>query len=215
MSECVLDGETHVRVRELGEDGAIGELDHGVDDGLGVNDCLDAIHEDAEKPAGFDHFEAFIEEGGRVDGDFRPHVPSGVVHGHFRGDVDEVGGWGLAEGASGGGEDEAGDLRIGAAVAFEALENGVVFGIDWKDSHAFIGGARGDDFPGHDKDFLRCDGKVFPGFDGGEGGLEACGADDGDENDIGLGEGGDFRKAFGSEVDFHVGWEEGAEFGLA
>jgi hypothetical protein len=35
-----------------------------VNDALRVHDHIDAIHADAKQPAGFDHFEAFVEERG-------------------------------------------------------------------------------------------------------------------------------------------------------
>ena len=41
--EGILDGESHERRGELREDGAIDELDHGVNDALRVNDDLNLI----------------------------------------------------------------------------------------------------------------------------------------------------------------------------
>ena len=41
--------------------------------------------------------------------------------------------------------------------------------------------------------------------------MESGGADDGDEHDVGLREGGEFSQSFRAEVDFHIGREQGAE----
>jgi hypothetical protein len=88
--ERVLDGKAHVGPAELGEHRAVGELDHRVDDALRVDDHVDALHADAEQPAGLDHFEAFVEKGGGVDGDFRPHFPGRVLEGLGEGDVADL-----------------------------------------------------------------------------------------------------------------------------
>ena len=189
VGEGVLNGEAHVGPRKLGEHGAIGELDHRMDDGLRMNDRFDAIHLDSKQPTGFDHFEAFVEEGGGVDGDFPAHGPSGVTEGLGWGDAGEFLGWGIAEGAAAGGEDEALDVRGGAA--FEALEDRVMFGVDGKDLDAFAACGLHDDTPGHDEDFFAGYGDIFSCFDGSEGGVETGGADDGDEDEVDGGEGGE------------------------
>jgi hypothetical protein len=70
-------------------------------------------------------------------------------------------------------------------VALEALEDRVVFGIDRKDADVLLGCAGGDDFTGHDQDFLGGDREVFSGINRREGGVKTGGADDGNEDDIG------------------------------
>ncbi len=185
----VLDGEAHIGGGELCEDGAVDEFDHGVDDALGVDDDVDAVHFDVEEPAGFDHFEAFVEEGGGVDGDFPAHGPSGVTEGLGWGDAGEFLGWGIAEGAAAGGEDEALDVRGGAA--FEALEDRVMFGVDGKDLDAFAASGIHDDTACHDEDLFTGYGDIFSCFDGSEGGVETGGTDDGDEDEVDGGEGGE------------------------
>ena len=185
VGDGVVDGEAHVGAAELGEDRAVGEFDHGVDDALRVDDDIDASHFDIEEPAGLDHFEAFVEERGGVDGDFAAHVPRGVFEGLFEGGGGDLV-WGpCAEGPAASGEDETADVGWGSAV--EALEDGVVFAVDGEDADP--AGACGchDEAAGHDEDFLGGDGEVAAAVDGGEGGFEACGADDGDEDEVGCG----------------------------
>ena len=41
----------------------------------------DFVRGEVEEPAGLDQFEAFIEHGGRVDGDLVAHAPGGVGEG--------------------------------------------------------------------------------------------------------------------------------------
>ena len=72
-------GKAHVGVAELREHAAVDELDHGVHDALRMDDDVDARHFHVEEPAGFDHFEAFVEEGGGIDGDLAAHVPGGML----------------------------------------------------------------------------------------------------------------------------------------
>ena len=73
-------------MRELGDGGAVGELDHRVDDRLRVDDHLDAVVADAEQLVGLDHLEALVHERRRVDGDLRAHLPGGVGQGLVDGD---------------------------------------------------------------------------------------------------------------------------------
>ena len=92
-SERILDGEAHVGPAELGEHRAVGEFDHRVDDALWMNHDVDAFHADAKKPASFDHFQAFVEQGCRVDGDLRAHFPGRVLEGLGESDLcDLIGG---------------------------------------------------------------------------------------------------------------------------
>ena len=49
-----LDRFAHVGMPELGDHGAILELHHRMDDGLGVHDDMDAVGLDVEEPFGFD-----------------------------------------------------------------------------------------------------------------------------------------------------------------
>lgn len=206
-----MDGKAHVAVAELGEDAVVFELYHRVDDALGVDDDFDFRHGDIEEPFGFDHFEAFVEEGGGVDGDFSAHVPGGMFEGLGDGDVGELIGREGAEGAAAGGEEEAADGV--AMVAFEALEDGVVLAVDGEDADAFGFGGSGDGFAGHDEDFFAGDGEVHAAFDGGEGGGEAGGADDGDEDEVGIDGVDEIDEALGAGVDFDGGGESGAGLG--
>ena len=67
-------------------DRAVAELDHRVDDRLGVDDHVDGVIGDAEQLVGLDHLEALVHQGGGVDGDLRAHRPGRVDQrlGHVR-----------------------------------------------------------------------------------------------------------------------------------
>ena len=130
-----------------------------------MNDDVDALHADAEEPAGFDHFKAFVEECGGVDGDLRAHFPSRVLECLGEGDVGDLVGRQRAEGAAGRGENQPGDFRFAAAMAVEALENRVVFAIDGQEFDAALFRRSGDDFTCHDEDFLGGDGEIFACLD--------------------------------------------------
>ena len=62
----------------MGEDGAIGKLDEAVDDALRMDDHLDLIEGQVEKPHGLHHFETLVHERRRVDGDLAAHRPGRV-----------------------------------------------------------------------------------------------------------------------------------------
>src|SRR5688572_14977893 len=87
IRESVLDGQTHIRRRELRDDRSIDELDHGMNDALRMNHNADAIHAYAEKPARFDHLQAFVEQGRRIDGDLAPHYPRWMLKGALHSDL--------------------------------------------------------------------------------------------------------------------------------
>src|SRR3990167_3570704 len=50
-----------------------------MDDALGVDEDLDVFDIDIKKPAGLDDLQAFVHQGGGVDGDIFAHVPVGVI----------------------------------------------------------------------------------------------------------------------------------------
>jgi hypothetical protein len=58
IGQRVLDGQPHVGHAELGQDGAVHELHHGVHDRLRVHQHLHALGGDAEQPPRLDHLQA-------------------------------------------------------------------------------------------------------------------------------------------------------------
>src|SRR4051812_49640084 len=81
-----------------------------MNDALRVNDDVDPCHFDVEKPAGLDHFEAFVEQGGGIDGDLGAHFPSRVAKRLVLCDFWELLRGSFAEGAAGRGEDQPADI---------------------------------------------------------------------------------------------------------
>jgi len=205
VEQRVLDGKRHRRRAELGEHGAVGELDEAMDDALRVEDRGALLGAEIEEPLGFDEFEAFVGERGGVDGDFRAHRPVGVLEGVGGRDVREAFLRPIAESAAGGGEDDAADA--GLRVALEALEDGVVLGVDGEEFDVVLARGGHDELAGEDEDFLGSEREVFAGGDRGERGFEAGGADDRDEDDVGLGERREFDEAGEAAVEFRAGRE--------
>ena len=70
-----------------------------------------------------------------------------------------------------------------------------MFAVHRQHRHALAarGGHHG--FAGHDEDFLAGHGDVFPRLDRRQRGPQSAGADDGDEDEIGLGQRGEFDEA--------------------
>ena len=94
-------------------------------------------------------------------------------------------------------------------MAFEALEDGVVLAIHGEQFGAVLARRGHDEFAGEDEDFLGGEREGFAGVDGGERGLEARGADDGDEDGIRFGETGELGQA-GESADEPGAGGEGA-----
>ena len=72
------DRHPHVGKPEVGELGAVVELDQRVDDRLRVDDDVDPLVGDAEQVVGLDHLEALVDQGRRVDRDPAAHLPGRV-----------------------------------------------------------------------------------------------------------------------------------------
>ena len=163
----ILDRETHIGFAHLGDDGAIDVFYHGVNDALGMDDDVHAVHWNIEKPAGFDHFQPLVEHGGGVDGYFASHVPGGMLQCLFQSD----GGKGVfipsAEWSSGCRQNEARHLVGASVIHLQALVDGIVFAVYGQDVDTGLASGGHDYFSSHYQDFLTGDGKIFAGFNGG------------------------------------------------
>ena len=73
-------------------------------------------------------------------------------------------------------------------MALEALEDRAVLAVHRQEFRAVLPGRGHDELAGEHENFLRGEGEVLARGEGGEGGLEAGGADDGDEHEVGLGQ---------------------------
>src|SRR5215204_2749695 len=62
--EGVLNGGAHVGRRKLRDYGAINELDHGMNNRLGMDEHFNLVGREAKEPAGFDEFKGLVEHGG-------------------------------------------------------------------------------------------------------------------------------------------------------
>ena len=145
-TEGILDGSFHGGNAQLCLDAAVDILHHGVNDRLGMNKHLNTFGGDVEEPAGFDDLEAFVHEGGRVDGDFASHAPVGVFEGIGKSDVLQLLACAATERSARSGEEY---LVHVAHLAHETLENGRVFGVDRQDGDVVAGGGIGDYLPGY------------------------------------------------------------------
>ena len=69
------DRHPHVRIAEVGQRGAVAQLDQAVDDRLGVDDDVDLLVGRPEQVVGLDQLEALVHQRGRVDRDLAAHRP--------------------------------------------------------------------------------------------------------------------------------------------
>ncbi len=90
-----------------------------------------------EEPAGFNDFQPFVHQRGRVDGNLGAHFPIGMLQRALRRDVLQLL---LAseapERSSGRGENQAADVFT--PMAFERLEDGAVFTVDGENADAML-----------------------------------------------------------------------------
>ena len=169
-------------------------------DALRVDEHLDVFSPDVEQPAGLDHLQPFVHQGGGVDGDFFAHFPVGVGQGLLRGDCPELALGQIAKRPAGGSEDELADIRFFPGL--QRLGNGAVFAVNGQQGYlaAFYRGH--DQVAGHDQGFLVGQGDVFSGLDGRQGGSESGPAHNGGNNRVRARQGGNGNIACSAGVYF-------------
>ena len=155
-------------------------------DALRVHDHVHLVHGDIEQPAGFDHLQSLVEQGGGIDGDLPAHGPGGVLERLFQSDVFQVFLLPGAEGASGGCQDQTGDGFRPPVVAVQALENGVVLAVHGQYAHSGLPRFFHHDLSGHDQNFLAGDGQVLPRLNGGQCRAQPRCAHDGNQHHVRL-----------------------------
>ena len=131
VRQAVEDWHSHVGDAHLRHDRTVDELDHRVDDTLGVDHHLDLLSGDAEEPPCFQDLEGLVHHGRGTDGDARPHLPGRVPECFVGCDLREGPGVAFAEGSAGSGEPDPSDL--GRVLALQALVDCAVLGIDRQD----------------------------------------------------------------------------------
>src|SRR3954449_3569295 len=95
-----------------------------------MNDHIDLIWWQIEKPAGFDDFQGLVHHGGRIDCDFWPHPPGGVRQGVLHGDILHLLSRIPPEWAATGREYDS--LQVLPPPARQGLKDGTMFAIDWE-----------------------------------------------------------------------------------
>ena len=181
-----------------------------MDYALGMHDDLHTANVDPKEPACLDHLQPFVEQGSRVDRDFPAHHPGRMFERAFDGEVRKLFFWCRAKWAAGSGQPKA-PHRAGRLVV-QALEDGGVFAIDRQHAHAMFGRFAHYRLARHNQNFLRGDRDIFAGADGGQGRLQAGGADDGDEHDVCRRQRGEFDQAIASGIDPRRGAQHFFEF---
>ncbi len=105
-----IEGHAHVGWPQLRQNRTIHKFHHGMNCGLGMDDDINFRERNIEKPASFDHFEAFVHQRGGIDGDALAHLPFGMVEGLFGSGVGDGRERSAAKWAAAGGEDQGGGL---------------------------------------------------------------------------------------------------------
>ena len=129
IGDGVADAEAHVGQGKLSDRGAVYELNHGMDDGLRMDDHFNPAVVQAEQLVGFNDLQAFVHERGGVDCDLRPHAPSGVRQGVFYGYIGQIFACAASERAAAGGEHDAADLILAVGAAGWAGWAGALLGV--------------------------------------------------------------------------------------
>src|SRR5215218_8230896 len=82
-TECILNGQFHVRQSHLCLDASILELYHGVDNALRMYYHFNLIGLQVEQPFGLNHFQSFVHKRGRIYTDLGAHTPVRMLQSMF------------------------------------------------------------------------------------------------------------------------------------
>jgi len=172
-----------------------------------------AGHFHIKQPAGFNHFQPLVKQGRGIYGDFTAHHPRRMFQGAFDRDPGKtVLGPQLlvAERTAGSREPELADGTH--RLAIQALKNGGMLAIHRQHAHPMDAGLVHDDFSGHHQDFLGGHGNVLARPDGRERRLQSRRAHNGDQHNIGGGQGGQFQQAFRARMNLHIAAQRRLQF---
>src|SRR6266404_1390770 len=181
-----------------------------MDDALRMDHYRDAADFNVEEPARLDHFQAFVKERGRIDGDLAAHDPGRMFQGPFDGDARELRFWRGPKRTAGSGEPKPPNGTGGFAI--EALKNGGVLAIHRQNADALLAGFAHDQRAGHHQDFFGSDSDVFAGADRSQRRLQAGSADDRNHDNVGAGESGQLHQAFRPRKNLGAGAQSVAKF---
>src|SRR5258706_2728867 len=134
-----------------------------MDDALRMDHYRDAADFNVEEPARLDHFQAFVKERGRIDGDLAAHDPGRMFQRAFDSDGRELRFWSGAKRTTRSGEPKPPDGIGGFAI--QALKNGGVLAIHSQNADALFAGFAHDERAGHDQDFFGSHSDAFTGSD--------------------------------------------------
>ena len=115
----------------LGDDGAVLEFDHRVDDRLRMHHYFDVSRSGIEQPAGLDHLESLVHHRSGIDRNLVAHVPLRMLQGLMERSLSDILPAPGAERAAGCGQMDLAD-RV-APGAQKALEDRRMLGIDRQD----------------------------------------------------------------------------------
>ena len=150
-----------------------------------MDDDVDPLVGDAEEVVRLDHLEALVHQRRRVDRDPAAHLPGRMVKRVADADVAEVPA--AAEGAAGGGDEEALD-RAGRLATDQLVERRVL-GVDRQELRSGRLGERHHQLAAEHEALLVGERDVDPRGQRDHGRGEAGGADDAVEDEVGLGRG--------------------------
>jgi len=163
IAERVGYGQAHVGHAELGLEGAVAELHHGMDYGLRVHGHSNVLRRAREEPAGLYHLEALVHHRRGVDGHLGAHVPVGMAQGVGRGLCLQLVDGAGAEWTAGGREDNAAD-GLGS-LPLQTLEDGRVLAVDGQQLGAMLAAEARNQLTGGHQCLLvgQCDAFSGPG----------------------------------------------------
>ena len=148
-----LNGDSHVRNSQLRHHSAIVEFHQRMDNALPMHHHGNLLRRHPVQPHGLDKFQALIQHGSTVDGDFLSHLPVGMLQSiRFFRRFQFLTGQSV-EGTAGRGENQPFDLSP-ILTAHKTLEYGGMFAVDRNDLCAVQIRFRHDQFTGADQSLL-------------------------------------------------------------
>ena len=161
-TECKAYWLAHIRAAELGDDGAVREFHHRVDNGFGMHHDIYHRRNHVEQPAGLDELQALVHHCSGVDGYLCSHIPVRVL--------ESIGSACPGNALSAPGSERAsgsGEMNLYQLVALsseKALEDGRMFAVHRENGRVVLARCSGYDSSCRNQGFLIGKGYYFACF---------------------------------------------------
>ena len=152
ITKRILDGKTHIRLADLGQNRSVAELHHGMYQTLRLHHDADFFHRHTEQKTCLDHLQPLVYQCRGVDSDFRSHAPVRVLQRILRAYIFQFFPFSAPERTAGSSNPKLVDFPVLSAL--QTLEQRAVLTVNRKNLHMVFRRQRHNQMPGCDQSLL-------------------------------------------------------------